>query len=88
MYWTKLTNTVRSINQACILCVHDYVQQGSEKEALPLPDSQGRYPPCIEMGKYEIQTWYSSPYPQEYARYRSFGIGKLETLLLKLPHKT
>ncbi|XP_025095589.1 histone acetyltransferase KAT6B-like isoform X3 [Pomacea canaliculata] len=44
------------------------VAEGSEKEALPLPDSQGRYPPCIEMGKYEIQTWYSSPYPQEYAR--------------------
>ncbi|XP_052765679.1 histone acetyltransferase KAT6B-like isoform X2 [Mya arenaria] len=30
--------------------------------------SQGRYPPCIEFGKYEINTWYSSPYPQEYAR--------------------
>uniref|UniRef100_A0A2C9K538 histone acetyltransferase n=1 Tax=Biomphalaria glabrata TaxID=6526 RepID=A0A2C9K538_BIOGL len=26
-----------------------------------------RYPPCIEMGQFEIQTWYSSPYPQEYA---------------------
>ncbi|XP_052262830.1 histone acetyltransferase KAT6B-like isoform X5 [Dreissena polymorpha] len=30
--------------------------------------AQGPYPPCIEFGKYEIQTWYSSPYPQEYAR--------------------
>ncbi|XP_053392728.1 histone acetyltransferase KAT6B-like isoform X5 [Mercenaria mercenaria] len=30
--------------------------------------SQGRFPPCIEFGKYEIQTWYSSPYPQEYAK--------------------
>lgn len=29
----------------------------------------GRYPSVIEFGKYEIQTWYSSPYPQEYARY-------------------
>ncbi|XP_042140566.1 histone acetyltransferase KAT6B isoform X4 [Peromyscus maniculatus bairdii] len=28
----------------------------------------GRYPSVIEFGKYEIQTWYSSPYPQEYAR--------------------
>jgi hypothetical protein len=27
-----------------------------------------RYPPAIEFGKYEIQTWYSSPYPQEYAQ--------------------
>nr|XP_033805229.1 histone acetyltransferase KAT6A [Geotrypetes seraphini]XP_033805231.1 histone acetyltransferase KAT6A [Geotrypetes seraphini]XP_033805232.1 histone acetyltransferase KAT6A [Geotrypetes seraphini] len=27
-----------------------------------------RCPSVIEFGKYEIQTWYSSPYPQEYAR--------------------
>ncbi|XP_071986766.1 histone acetyltransferase KAT6B isoform X2 [Engystomops pustulosus] len=31
-------------------------------------DHTGRYPSVIEFGKYEIQTWYSSPYPQEYAR--------------------
>ncbi|CAH2321677.1 histone acetyltransferase KAT6B isoform X3 [Pelobates cultripes] len=31
-------------------------------------DNIGRYPSVIEFGKYEIQTWYSSPYPQEYAR--------------------
>ncbi|XP_066549742.1 histone acetyltransferase KAT6B isoform X1 [Amia ocellicauda] len=28
----------------------------------------GRYPAFIEFGKYEIQTWYSSPYPPEYSR--------------------
>ncbi|XP_040291038.1 histone acetyltransferase KAT6B isoform X1 [Bufo bufo] len=33
-----------------------------------LGDHTGRYPSVIEFGKYEIQTWYSSPYPQEYAR--------------------
>ncbi|XP_071829678.1 uncharacterized protein [Apostichopus japonicus] len=27
-----------------------------------------RSPMCIEFGQYEVQTWYSSPYPQEYAR--------------------
>lgn len=27
-----------------------------------------RCPAAIEFGKYEIQTWYSSPFPQEYAR--------------------
>lgn len=27
-----------------------------------------RSPMCIEFGRYEVQTWYSSPYPQEYAR--------------------
>lgn len=26
-----------------------------------------RYPPKIEFGRYEIETWYSAPYPQEYA---------------------
>ncbi|XP_029465414.1 histone acetyltransferase KAT6B isoform X2 [Rhinatrema bivittatum] len=31
-------------------------------------DLHGRFPSIIEFGKYEIQTWYSSPYPQEYAR--------------------
>jgi hypothetical protein len=30
---------------------------------------QPRCPQTIEFGKYEIQTWYSSPYPQEYTRY-------------------
>jgi hypothetical protein len=37
------------------------------EECSPTPP-QSRFPPCIEFGKYEIQTWYSSPYPQEYAR--------------------
>ncbi|XP_075791864.1 histone acetyltransferase KAT6B isoform X3 [Pelodiscus sinensis] len=31
-------------------------------------ETNSRYPSVIEFGKYEIQTWYSSPYPQEYAR--------------------
>ncbi|XP_030059079.1 histone acetyltransferase KAT6B isoform X2 [Microcaecilia unicolor] len=31
-------------------------------------DLQGRFPSVIEFGKFEIQTWYSSPYPQEYSR--------------------
>ena len=30
-------------------------------------DPNARSPPMIEFGKYEIKTWYSSPYPQEYA---------------------
>uniref|UniRef100_A0A8C2K5Y1 histone acetyltransferase n=1 Tax=Cyprinus carpio TaxID=7962 RepID=A0A8C2K5Y1_CYPCA len=29
---------------------------------------QGQSPPLIEFGEYEIQTWYSSPYPPEYSR--------------------
>uniref|UniRef100_A0AAZ3QXS7 histone acetyltransferase n=1 Tax=Oncorhynchus tshawytscha TaxID=74940 RepID=A0AAZ3QXS7_ONCTS len=30
--------------------------------------NSGRYPAVIEFGKYEIQTWHSSPYPPEYSR--------------------
>ena len=30
-------------------------------------DSMARSPPMIEFGKYEIETWYSSPYPDGYA---------------------
>lgn len=33
-----------------------------------LMHDQPRNPGAIEFGKYEIQTWYSSPFPQEYAR--------------------
>lgn len=29
---------------------------------------QERCPAAIEFGKHEIETWYSSPFPQEYAR--------------------
>ena len=25
-------------------------------------------PPCVEIGDYEINTWYSSPYPEEYVK--------------------
>ena len=31
--------------------------------------SNSRSPLAIQFGKHEISTWYSSPYPQEYARY-------------------
>jgi hypothetical protein len=32
------------------------------------PGSNSRSPPFIQFGPYEITTWYSSPYPQEYAQ--------------------
>jgi len=38
-------------------------------ESTETTECQGRYPACIEFGKYDIHTWYSSPYPQEYARW-------------------
>lgn len=30
--------------------------------------AQERCPAAIEFGKWDIETWYSSPFPQEYAR--------------------
>jgi hypothetical protein len=33
------------------------------------PSANSRSPSKIQFGRYEITTWYSSPYPQEYARY-------------------
>ncbi len=45
--------------------------------------SPNRHPPCIEFGKYEIDTWYSSPYPQEYAR---FVEGVYSLTWYKTPH--
>nr|CDS33259.1 histone acetyltransferase myst4 [Hymenolepis microstoma] len=33
-----------------------------------LPPPQPRCPPRIQIGKYCIETWYSAPYPSEYAR--------------------
>ena len=43
--------------------------QSMASSLIPLSnyDSKTRLPPMIEFGKYEIKTWYSSPYPQEYA---------------------
>ena len=35
--------------------------------ATPSSPSQIRFPPQVQFGKYEIKTWYSSPYPQEYS---------------------
>lgn len=32
------------------------------------PGSDGRNPAAIVFGRYEVETWYSSPFPQEYAR--------------------
>ncbi|KAL4641096.1 histone acetyltransferase KAT6B-like [Arapaima gigas] len=34
----------------------------------------GRHPAWIEFGNYEIQTWYSSPYPPEYSRLQKLYI--------------
>ena len=34
-------------------------------------DPHSRNPPFITFSQYEVTTWYSSPYPQEYARWVS-----------------
>ncbi|XP_076142509.1 histone acetyltransferase KAT6B-like isoform X2 [Alosa pseudoharengus] len=39
-----------------------------QKTALVSSSDSGHSPALIELGKYEIKTWYSSPYPPEYCR--------------------
>ena len=63
--------------------IHQYVHKfwfhfvlqavASEHDTPVSSEPQTRFPPCIVFGKYEIQTWYSSPYPQEYARWVACG---------------
>ncbi|KAJ8264322.1 hypothetical protein GJAV_G00147800 [Gymnothorax javanicus] len=49
--------------------VFKHVQELSMKKTGCINNTDsGRYPAIIEFGKYEIHTWYSSPYPPEYSR--------------------
>ncbi|XP_064170966.1 histone acetyltransferase KAT6B-like isoform X4 [Anguilla rostrata] len=49
--------------------VFKHVQELSSQKTGSLNSADfGRYPAVIEFGKYEIHTWYSSPYPPEYSR--------------------
>ena len=40
--------------------------------ASPGASPASRTPQMIQFGRFDITTWYSSPYPQEYARYTSY----------------
>ncbi|CAL4066385.1 unnamed protein product [Meganyctiphanes norvegica] len=50
----------------------DVAQQEMDKNKTTIterdPFNMSRCPASIEFGQYDIQTWYSAPYPQEYAR--------------------
>jgi len=45
---------------------NSYLNENNEPAASNI-GTNARYPPKIEFGRFEIDTWYSSPYPQEYA---------------------
>jgi len=54
---------IEGLNVPHFVSVVDHVQQlgGS---------SQGKHTPsCIEFGKFEINSWYSSPFPRDLAKY-------------------
>ncbi|XP_068734127.1 histone acetyltransferase KAT7-like [Montipora capricornis] len=46
--------------------------EANEEEMLPINGRAGIR--CIEFGSYEIDTWYSSPYPEEFQRLRKIYI--------------
>lgn len=55
---TKITGSSSAISAVC-------TPSTSTSSA---PSSQPRCPAAIQFGQWEIETWYSSPFPQEYAR--------------------
>src|SRR4029434_9291839 len=70
-----------------ITCVYTCVCVLQKMARVSSSDS-GHSPALIELGKYEIKTWYSSPYPPEYTRYTHTHTHTLTlTLTLTRTHK-
>ncbi|PIO07045.1 hypothetical protein AB205_0206840, partial [Aquarana catesbeiana] len=66
---TDMDDRLGMVSEKEIELFEDIQQQALQKVGVSgPPDPQVRCPSVIEFGKYEIQTWYSSPYPQEYTR--------------------
>ncbi|XP_072534281.1 histone acetyltransferase KAT6B [Salminus brasiliensis] len=51
-----------------------------------LNSDEEQYPLLIEFGKYEIQTWYSSPYPPEYSRLQKLYLCEFCLKYMKSPN--
>lgn len=73
---TKAADTVTEIMNANGGHINLAVEQGGSNLSSCLLSSstlaivaQTRCPSAIEFGQWHIETWYSSPFPQEYARY-------------------
>ncbi|KAK4468455.1 hypothetical protein MN116_007660 [Schistosoma mekongi] len=49
------------------LTSNDCNEKDNQQQQLDKPEDS-RYPPQIQLGRYIITTWYSAPYPSEYAR--------------------
>lgn len=71
----KAVSTVTEIMNANAGHINLAVEQGSSNLSSCLLTStslamaaQARCPSAIEFGQWHIETWYSSPFPQEYAR--------------------
>lgn len=73
---SKAADTVTEIMNANGGHINLAVEQGGSNLSSCLLSSstlaivaQARCPSAIEFGQWHIETWYSSPFPQEYARY-------------------
>lgn len=70
----KAVSTVTEIMNANAGQINLAVDQGSNLSTCLLTSTslamaaQARCPSAIEFGQWHIDTWYSSPFPQEYAR--------------------
>lgn len=57
-------------NPKLLFAKSDTPQQNGNSTALGHEDrvEEPRFPPKIQLGRHVITTWYSAPYPSEYAR--------------------
>lgn len=54
------------LQKAVVKVANNYCVMPAEKTQAQI--HSGQSPKSIEIGKWNIETWYSSPFPQEYAR--------------------
>lgn len=64
----KAAETVSTINDADGTHLNLASGQGLLSSSTLAMAVQARCPAAIEFGQWDIDTWYSSPFPQEYAR--------------------
>ncbi len=64
---SEVTNTLLSDRTQVIKC-NLVLQVAVPHLTSSAPGSSARSPLSIQFGKFDISTWYSSPYPHEYAR--------------------
>ncbi len=67
-FWFCLKDSSRQRDSRAVRCVQQTMCVEVDTEEPSNPAGAGPCPPVIEFGQFEINTWYSAPYPLEYTR--------------------